>query len=124
MSPNRMFYEAAPQVAASTPAQTSVGTGAVTVLAANPKRKGVLVQNTGVTTIYLTFGTTMPTDTAYHVALGGGTIGDDGKGGIWLDDAWAGQVNAKSSAAGGTIVVTEFRLGSPDWNLAADWGLS
>jgi cell division protein FtsA len=45
-------------------------------------------------------------------------------GGIYTDDAWAGQVNAISSAAGGTIVITEFRLGSPDWNQASDWGIS
>lgn len=123
MAVNRSFIEASPQATASTPAQTSVGTDAGVVLAANPKRKGLIIQNTGLTTLKLSFGATVPTQTAYHVALAPCTGADDGHGGIYADDAWVGVVNAISSEAGGTCVAVEFTIGSPDWNQSGDWGL-
>jgi len=94
------------------------------ILQANPKRKGLLIQNTGTTVIKLTFGATLPTSTAYHVALRASTGADDGSGGVYLDDSWVGVVNALSSGAFGTLVVTEFKTGSPDWNRAADLGFA
>lgn len=120
--PIRVFMEGSPQVSVSTAAQTAQSDTAAIVLAANAKRKGVIIQNTGTTIIKLTFGAVVPTQTAYHVALAACTGADDGKGGIYVDDSWVGVINAISSAAGGTLVITEFRTGSPDWNRAADWG--
>jgi hypothetical protein len=119
---HRVWTEQSPQTAVSTPAQTSVGTDAALILAANPKRKGLMVQNTGTTIIKLTFGATLPTATAYHVALSACTGADDGKGGTYTDSACVLAVNALSSDAGGTCVITEFRTGQPDWNQSADWG--
>lgn len=92
---------------ASTPAQTAVGAGAGTILNANALRTGMVIQNTGTTIIYLSMGATAPTVTAYHVALAACTAGDDGKGGIYVDDTWTGIVKAIGSAGGGTVVITE-----------------
>jgi hypothetical protein len=119
---NRTFVETSPQIASSTPAQTTQGTDAAVVLAANPKRKGLLIQNTGTTVILLTFGAVLPTTTVYQVALPACTAINDGKGGIYFDESWVGVVNALSSASGGTMVITEFKTGLPDWNQASDWG--
>lgn len=120
---NRTFVETSPQATASTPAQTSVGAVAGVILAANQKRKGFMVVNTGTTILYLSFGSTNPTTSAYHVALQACSSSNDGKGGVYVDDAWVGVVNAIGSGGGGTAVVTEFRTGSPDWNQSGDWGL-
>jgi hypothetical protein len=118
-----MLIDIGPQVASSTPAQTSVTDTASLVLITNAKRKGFTIQNTGTTLIKLSFGLTAPTTTAYHVCLKGGTAANDGTGGVYMDDAWVGNVWALGEAAGGTCVITEFRSGSPDWNAALDWGL-
>lgn len=120
--PIRALIEGAPQALVTTPAQTSIGATAALVLAANPERKGLVIQNTGTTVIKLTFGSDLPTQTVYHVALGAGTVADDGKGAVYIDDATTLAVNAISSGAGGTFVITEFETGMPDWNRASDWG--
>lgn len=119
---NRVMIDVSPQLTVSTPAQTSQGTAAATIVTANPKRKGVLIQNTGTTIIKLSLGSTMPTATAYHYALAACTGANDGTGGTYVDDAWVGDINAISSSAGGTLVITEYFTGSPDWNQAFDWG--
>lgn len=103
----RALIEARQRNSASTPAQTSVSDSAGVILAANDDRKGLIVQNSGTTTIYLTLGATNPTVTAYHVALAACTAGDDGKGGAYFDEAWTGVVRAIGSAAGGSVVITE-----------------
>jgi hypothetical protein len=92
------------------------------ILTANPKRKGLLIQNTGTTVIKLTFSATDPTQTVYDVALKGGTDADDGMGATWIDPHFVGAVRGISSAAGGTVVITEFTLGNPDWSRASDFG--
>jgi hypothetical protein len=120
----RALVEGGPQVAVTEPAQTSIADTAELILAANPKRKGFMVQNTGTTVIKLTFGPTSPTQDAYHVAVKGGTAGNDGLGSLYYDSGWVGEVRAISSAAGGTLVLTEFTAGGPDWDRAADWGLA
>lgn len=89
------------------PAQTAVGTTAGEILVANTNRRGLMVQNTGTTVIKLSLGTTDPTQTAYHIALKAGSAANDGLGGVYIDDQWLGAVRAISSAAGGTIVITE-----------------
>jgi hypothetical protein len=120
----RVLTDPGPVASASTPAQTSIGTTAALVLGANAKRKGLVIQNTGTTVIKLTYGPELPTQTVYHFALGAGTAADDGKGGSWTDDAWVGAVNAVSSGAGGTFVITEITTGSPDWGQASDLGIA
>jgi hypothetical protein len=116
---DRVLSDPAPASVGSTPAQTSISTTAALVLAANPKRKGLIVQNTGTTVIKLTLhATQVPTQTVYDVALGAGTGADDGTGGAYVDDAWVGNVFAISSGVGGTFVVKEFMTGNADWDSA------
>lgn len=91
----------------TTAAQSSVGTTAGELLDANSSRKRFMVQNTGTTVIKLVLGSGTPTQTAYHVALSAGIAADDGKGAVYVDDSWTGAVQAISSAASGTCVVTE-----------------
>jgi hypothetical protein len=119
---NRVFMEPSPQAGASAPAQTSLGTVAVVVLIGNPKRKGFVVQNTGTTVIKLSFGATL-SQTAYHVALKGCTVADDGTGAVYVDDAYNGDLWAISDNSGGTCVVTEFTIANPNWDLSYDWGV-
>lgn len=101
------FPTAVPRTVASTPAQTSVGAGAGQVLAANGGRKGLIIQNTGATIIYLTLGASTPTTAVYHIALKACAVHDDGTGGVYNDDAWCGAVQAIGSAGGGTLVIAE-----------------
>lgn len=123
MSTAMTLISGAPQSSVSTPAQTSIGTTAAVVLAERPKRKGLLIQNTGTTVIRLTFGSVLPTQTVYHVSLPACTVADDGTGGSYVDDAaYVGVVNAISSGASGTMVITEFLTGDPDFNQASDIG--
>lgn len=91
----------------SAPAQTAQGTTSGQILASNTARKRAMIQNTGTTTIKLNLGATTVTQTAYHVALAAGATADDGKGGTYIDEMWTGAIQAISSAAGGTLVVTE-----------------
>jgi hypothetical protein len=92
------------------PAQTSVGTSSVSILAANASRKGCSVQNTGTTRILLGLGQT-PTGTAYHVALPACGTSNDGSSPRWDGTisgvVWTGTINGIGSAGGGTVVVTE-----------------
>jgi hypothetical protein len=123
MIPVRALIEGSPQAAVSTPAETSVSDSAGVILVANAKRKGVIVQNTGTTILYLAFGSTNPTATAYHVALKASTGANDGTGGVYMDDACTLTLRALSSAAGGKCVITEFTTGTPDWSRAGDYGM-
>lgn len=88
----------------SVPAQTITGVAAV-VLAANPLRRSFTIQNTGVVPVYITFGAIAPTATAYHFALSPGIVSDDGKGVFFVDDQWAGTVQAFSSSPGSIVVM-------------------
>jgi hypothetical protein len=92
---------------ASTPAQTTQGTSAASVLAANAARKAVIIVNTGLTVIKLALGGTNPTQTAYHVSLQPASAADAGDGGTFVSDTWTGEIRAISSIAGGTMVITE-----------------
>jgi len=93
------------------------------LLIENAKRKGLIVVNTGTTTIKLTLGDTAPTQMAYHVPLKACSVADDGSGSAYFDASWVGVVRAISDGAGGTCVVTEILTGSPDWNRAGAWGV-
>lgn len=89
------------------PSTTTVGASAVQVAALNQTRKELLIQNTGTTIIYLQLGTGTPTASTYTVALAAGTAANNGTGGYFNTDSWAGPVQAIGSAAGGTVNVTE-----------------
>ena len=117
----RAIVEAGPQQGVSVAAQTGVTTTAGAIVAANMKRKGLVVQNTGTTVIKLLLGTGTPTQSVYHIALKGCDSADDGTGGVYFDDSWVGPVQAISSAMGGTCVITEITAGGPDWDRNADW---
>lgn len=91
----------------SAAAQVSQGTTAAQVLASNASRKQFMIQNTGTTVIKLSFSSTDPTQTAYHVALSACTAADDGTGGTFVSDLYTGVVKAISNAVSGTLVVTE-----------------
>lgn len=91
----------------SAPAQTAQGITSAQILASNTSRKRVMIQNTGTTIIKLNLGATTVTQTAYHVALQANSAADAGDGGAYIDEMWTGAIQAISSAAGGTLVVTE-----------------
>lgn len=124
MSVNRVWIEGSPQVGITAAAQTTIGTTAAQILAANARRKGLIVQNTGTTVIKIVLGSGTPTQTVYHVALGACTAADDGKGGAYFDSSWIGPVQGISSGAGGTFVLTEITVGNPNWDANAGWGLT
>ena len=104
----RALSQAAPRSAVSTAAQVSVGVAAGQILAADANRKGLLITNTGTTTLYLVLGSGTPTTTVYHVVLRPCTAANDGQGGAYIDDSWVGAVQAVGSGAGGTLVILEF----------------
>lgn len=79
-----------------------VGTGAVAVVGANPKRRGLSIVNTGATTITLGVGISQPTPGA-GIVLSGGQSWDGRISGM----RWRGSVSAISNAAGGTIAGLE-----------------
>lgn len=59
----------------------SIKSGTVAI-AANPARRGFMIQNCGTTTLYVLLGNGAST-TVFHVALNGGTATDDGLGGTF-----------------------------------------
>jgi hypothetical protein len=91
----------------SAPAQTIVGTSAGQLLAANPNRKRLSIQNVGTTRIYLNFGDVNPTANAFHVALPAGGSTGDGSSPVFQDIMWTGAIQAISSAPGGLVAVAE-----------------
>ena len=95
---------------ASAAAQTTLGTSAATLLAANAARVGMIIQNTGTTRIFLTLGTGTPTATVHHVELPACGTANDGSSPAWYGPPgllWLGAIKGISSANGGTLVVTE-----------------
>lgn len=103
----RSAVQAFPRETVSTAAQTTVSNVAGVLLATNRARRGLIIQNTGTTIIYLIIGSGTPTSSVYHFALRACSSANDGNGGIYNDDAWIGNIQAISSAPGGTVVITE-----------------
>lgn len=92
----------------SAPAQTSQGTTAAQVLAANSSRKTVRIANTGTTILYFNeHASTEPTAAAHHFSLPACFAANDGLGGVYVSDVWKGAIRAVSSGSGGTCVITE-----------------
>lgn len=122
MSLDRVLSEGAPVSSVAAAAQTSVSNTAGTILAANPFRKGVRVQNTGTTVVYLLLGAGTPTASVNHVQLKACASAHDGTGGVFESATWVGAIQAIGSGVSGSVVIAEFATGSPDWNLAGYWG--
>ena len=122
MSLGRVWVEPTPIASTNTPAQTAVSDTEGLILAANLARKEVIIQNTGTTTLKLSFGTTAPTQTVYHIALKGCSAANDGSGGVFIESGWIGPIRAISSAAGGTCVILEKKVGDPAWGPSGAWG--
>lgn len=101
------FHQSVPRRTISVAASTSVGAVAGQILAASVTRRGLLIQNTGTTIIYLILGSGTPTATVYHIALRGCTVAHDGTGGIFNDDVWNGSVQAIGSGGGGSVSIFE-----------------
>lgn len=91
----------------SAAAQTTQGTTAAQVLAANSARKQFMIQNTGTTVLKFRLDATDPTQTVYHFALSACASADDGTGGVYVSDLYTGVVKAISATSGGTMVITE-----------------
>lgn len=95
------------------PAQTAVSDTAGIV--SYPKQRMLFrAQNAGTTIMYLNLSSTLPTATVYQVALAACTVANNGTGGVFEIEGWAGPVSALSSAAGGFLVLTEV-LTPPSW---------
>lgn len=103
----RTSTQAFPRETVSIPAQTAIEGEASTLVVEDRGRRGLIIQNTGTTIIYLVLGDETPTTSVYHIALRACTSSNDGNGGIYNDDAWVGNVQAIGSAPGGTVVITE-----------------
>ncbi|HLG97159.1 MAG TPA: hypothetical protein VKX49_12675 [Bryobacteraceae bacterium] len=88
-------------------AQQSVGTASSQIVAANATRVKLIIQNTGTTVIKLNLGASSPTQNAYHIALPACGSANDESSQPYVDTEWKGAVQAISSLAGGTVVVTE-----------------
>ncbi len=58
----------------------SIVTSGGDVLAANPHRKGWMIQNVGTNPLFIRFGTGA-SSTVFHAVLKGGTVDSDGNGG-------------------------------------------
>ena len=124
MTLDRVLSEGSPVASVAAAAQTAVSTTAGAILAANPFRKGLRIQNTGTTVIYLLLGAGTPTASVNHVQLKACASAHDGTGGVFESSTWVGSVQAIGSGLGGTVVIMELATGSPDWNLAGNWGSS
>lgn len=124
MTLDRVLSEGSPVASVAAAAQTAVSTTAGAILAANPFRKGLRIQNTGTTVIYLLLGAGTPTASVNHVQLKACEDANDGTGGVFESSTWVGSVQAIGSGLGGTVVIMELATGSPDWNLAGNWGSS
>lgn len=78
-----------------------------TILAANPVRKGLMIQNVGTNTVFVRFGAAASTS-VFHVVLKGGTGDSDGNGGslsMLSGQVYQGLVSMTSSGA--KVVITE-----------------
>lgn len=87
---------------ASAPVSNTVGTTAGSVLAANTSRAGLMLVNSGTTTIYLRFDGTAPTTSLYSWRLDPADRYD-----VLAGACPSGQIQAIGSAASGTLLVTE-----------------
>lgn len=83
-------------------------TTAGTIIAANTKRKGFMIQNVGTDAVFIRFGGTA-SSSVFHVVLKGGTGDSDGNGGSFSQMDGGLVYKGLISMAGTTpkVVVTE-----------------
>lgn len=86
----------------------TLGTSSTQLLAANPDRKRLILQNVGTTKIFVLFGSGTASSSNYHVALPAGGTSNDGSSPLYVDELWTGAIQAISSAVGGAIQALEF----------------
>lgn len=95
---------------ATPPLVLAVGVAPTLALDAHPDAKGRLIQNVGITTLYLGLDA-IPTALSYHVALKASVAEGDGSGGRWegiiSGTLWTGVVNVIGSADSGYAAVVE-----------------
>jgi hypothetical protein len=84
----------------------STSANGLQLLDVNRDRKEVIIQNVGVTTVYLGLGF-VPSITSYSIALLPCATAHDGTGGLYVSDAWVGAIYAIGALAGGQIAITE-----------------
>lgn len=63
----------------------------------------MILQNVGTTRIWILFGAGTPSSSNYHLSLPAGGNANDGSSPPYIDTMWIGQVQAISSAAGGSV---------------------
>lgn len=76
----------------ATPNTPAIVTSNGTAIAANTSRKSWSIQNLDTDVLYVRLGGTASA-TAFHFLLKGGSVADDGLGGLVVDDAWTGLVS-------------------------------
>ena len=92
---------------ASGPTQVSVGTVAGLVMQPNHHRKECVIINTGVTPIYLGFGTVLPTAVNGLPLSPCSNYAGDGTGGSFISDIWKGAIYAISTTSAGVVTQME-----------------
>jgi hypothetical protein len=77
------------------------------VLAANPNRKKVILQNVGTVPIYVFLGDADASSTNYSFVLQAGPVEADGRGGAFVDEVYSGAIRVLGASAGAKISVVE-----------------
>jgi len=87
---------------------TTIGTGSVQVLATNANRKRFTLQNAGTTKFFVLYGTGTAGPANFHRVLPACGTPADGSSPPIEDTLWTGPIQVASSAAGGSLSVSEF----------------
>jgi len=94
----RLYVSTSPtQASEATNSLASLTTTPSTVLAANPSRKQYFIYNEGADTVYLAFGSTLATTTAFIVPSGG----------VMADDIYTGIIVGRAVASTASLRVVE-----------------
>lgn len=98
-SDGRLYVTTAPTQTSTAPqSNPTVGVAQSAILAANPSRKLMMIQNLGSNAIYIGFGNNITTVTGFQIPSGA----------TFIDDHFLGVVNAISGTAGQDVRIVEF----------------
>lgn len=98
-SDGRLYVTTAPtQTNVAPQSNPTVGLAQSAILAANPSRKLMIIQNLGAAPIYIGFGNNITTATGFQIAAGQ----------TFIDDHFLGVVNAISGVAAQDVRIVEF----------------